>query len=162
MSALPIQVCLLSIMGYICFLWFTLVLSLQLILSVADCACVVCLQREEYCRSVQDGQFRSHTPARQPLDTGVSIRQLVSTFSSKVTACVLMDFRMSALSCIWARLFSCSKLFSDRLFRLINLLQLVICAWRSHFKSIVPEFHSFSNSGPSVLKCVPGKAVVCL
>ncbi|MPC13318.1 hypothetical protein E2C01_006051 [Portunus trituberculatus] len=34
--------------------------------------------REEYCRSVQDGLSRSQTPSKQPLDTGVSIRQLVS------------------------------------------------------------------------------------
>lgn len=37
-------------------------------------------QREEYCRSVQDGYSRSQTPSRPPLDTGISIRQLVSTW----------------------------------------------------------------------------------
>ncbi|XP_063858429.1 uncharacterized protein LOC135099807 isoform X1 [Scylla paramamosain] len=37
--------------------------------------------REEYCRSVQDGLSRSHTPSKQPLDTGVSIRQLTRSMN---------------------------------------------------------------------------------
>ncbi|KAK8389196.1 hypothetical protein O3P69_020870 [Scylla paramamosain] len=39
--------------------------------------------REEYCRSVQDGLSRSHTPSKQPLDTGVSIRQLKAAYQKR-------------------------------------------------------------------------------
>lgn len=60
------------------------------------CPCL-CLQREEYCRSVQDGQIRSQTPSRQTLDTGVSIRQLVSTSADTATTCVCMNSRKSMI-----------------------------------------------------------------
>ncbi|KAK4323739.1 hypothetical protein Pmani_005585 [Petrolisthes manimaculis] len=37
--------------------------------------------REEYCRSVQDGYSRSHTPSRPTPDTGISIRQLTRSMN---------------------------------------------------------------------------------